>query len=318
MQSNSIAHSEQCIRPVLYRSNPSYNPPSDKDKCFIDQTLFKEYSYPEFPIVGRHLCIQYVPVETNSSVQLKDLIENKLFFGKTKDIDVRSMPSRFGYPISYAYIYMEYWNNTYTNNRFLSDLHYESEICVNGYFDEENETMIEFNYHNNNHPFKYFRFSFHSEKEPIVAYPPMIIPVSPDEKSTIFIGLIPYDVILDDAFVQTEAQLAFYFEQKLKLGLVEQVDVLIKKDEFGNSKRSAFIHFSHWYNNECSLYYREMLNNIGSFGCENTGYTDFNGDLHYFMQNKYFTDSSLKENGLPQYGEGEIRYLKMSLIYRKV
>jgi hypothetical protein len=304
--------SHPLIRPVLYKSNPSYIPPAEK--YFIQPNVPPLI---EQPIIGRHLCIQYLPAEINTQAELLDLIENKFLLGKTREIIIRSMPSRFGHPIYYAYIYMQYWNNTHTNVNFLSKLHYESEVCVNGYFDETAEKFVEFNYNNNNHPFKYFRFSLHSEKEQVIAYPPLLEKVSPEEKSTIFIGLIPYDVILDDAFVQTEAQLTFYFENKLKIGIVEQVDVLIKKDEFGNSKRSAFIHFSHWYNSEVSKYYREMLNTVGSFGCENTGYADMYGYIHYFMQNKYFADVSLKEKGYPQYGEGEIRYLKMSLIYRK-
>jgi len=304
MQNSCVA----TVRPVLYKSNPSYTPPTDK--YFIVPS-----SEESSPIIGRHLCIQYLPAEITCEKQLANLIETKFQFGKTREIEIRSMPSRFGYNIQFAYIYMHYWKNTSTNIEFLSRLHYESEICVNGYFDETAEKNVEFDYNNNDHAFKYFRFSLHSEKEPILAYPPLLLKVSPEEKTTIFIGLIPYDVILDDAFVQTEAQLAFYFESKLKIGLVDQVDVLIKKDEFGNSKRSAFVHFKFWYNSESSRYYRKMLNELGSLGCENTGYADPYGYLHYFMQNRYFADKSLREKGLPQYGEN--RYLKMSLIYRK-
>ena len=95
--------SHPSIRPVLYKSNPSYIPPAEK--YFIQPNVSPLI---EQPIIGRHLCIQYLPAEINTQAELLDLIENKFLLGKTREIIIRSMPSRFGHPIYYAYIYMQY------------------------------------------------------------------------------------------------------------------------------------------------------------------------------------------------------------------
>lgn len=337
-------------KPILYRSNPSYKtspvlyflntPPKENILDYVhpywrghpnfiehfkkmdEMELLKTEGTPEEevskstpPLIGTHLCIQYLPEELNSLEDLKDVIENKLKIGEIREIIIRKMNSRFDHTISFAYIYMNYLINTDCNNDFISKLTYESEVCVNGYFDEETNQNVEFNYANNGHAFKYMRFSIHSEKEFLMVYSHPLIEISPLEKSTIFIGLIPFDVILDDSFVQTEAQLTYFFENKLKIGIVRQVDIVIQKNEDGVSKRSSYIHFSHWYNNYESFYYRNlMLNSSPSapYACD--GYTDCYGYFHSFFKNEYLSDNSIKEMNLTHYCNGEPRYIKMSLV----
>jgi hypothetical protein len=70
---------------------------------------------------------------------------------------------------------------------------------------------------------------------------------------SLYIPVLPKDMLLDGEPLFDEASMKKYFEEKEKLGKVSRVDYVSKQMPNGTTKISAFIHFDYWYENACEF-----------------------------------------------------------------
>ena len=64
---------------------------------------------------------------------------------------------------------------------------------------------------------------------------------------SLYIPVLPKDMLLDGESLFDEASMKKYFEEKEQLGKVSRVDYVSKQQPNGTTKISAFIHFDYWY-----------------------------------------------------------------------
>lgn len=85
----------------------------------------------------------------------------------------------------------------------------------------------------------------------------------PEEWDSIYIPNLP-------ANLRTEESLTEMFQNHIFVGDVKRVDVVSNKNDAGNTRFMAFIHFNCWYESEDTEYIREQITNVGH--CDVYGY----------------------------------------------
>lgn len=104
------------------------------------------------------------------------------------------------------------------------------------------------------------------------------------EWSSLYLKVLPQDLVVDGKIVSTEEDLKYLIEEQLLLGKVERIDFSERKDMKGNVVKSAYIHFFMW-NKDCGAKIREMINMTNSAVVNgyisSTGeYREFSGQYH--------------------------------------
>ena len=111
---------------------------------------------------------------------------------------------------------------------------------------------------------------------------------SQDWKS-LYVDEIPMDLELDGVSMTTEESLKDYFENKLAVGEVSDVEIFKKNQD----TICCIIHFRHWYKND-RFRLRYRLNRLGYH--EFRGYMDSDRVYHKFKSNRPYWNFSVSIN----------------------
>lgn len=108
--------------------------------------------------------------------------------------------------------------------------------------------------------------------------------LSESEWKSLYIRVIPVDLIVDGELVNNESSLKNLIETKLRLGKVERIDFSERKNHKGDMIKSAYVHFFMW-DNMAGKNMRFMIDQHGSarvngYFNELGAFTPFAGQWH--------------------------------------
>lgn len=113
-----------------------------------------------------------------------------------------------------------------------------------------------------------------------------LLELLPNDWTSLYIPIVPKDLLLNGAPLNTEEAMKDYLQNKVGLGKISRVDFITKQTKYDNAAISAFVHFEYW--NENSKVFRGHLDKNGM--CQLHGYTT---DGEYFVK---FTSANRKPN----------------------
>ena len=113
-----------------------------------------------------------------------------------------------------------------------------------------------------------------------------LLQLSKNDWTSLYIPIIPKDMMLNSAPMSTEDTLTDYLQNKVGLGQISRVDLVTKQTKHDNAAISAFVHFENW--NENARVFRGHLDKNGE--CQLHGYS---ADGEHFIR---FTSANRKPN----------------------
>lgn len=113
-----------------------------------------------------------------------------------------------------------------------------------------------------------------------------LLQLSPNSWTSLYIPIIPKDLVLNGAPLNTEEAMTDYLQNKVGLGKISRVDFITKQTKYDNAAISAFVHFEYWSEN--ATVFRGHLDKNGE--CQLHGYT---ADGEHFVR---FTSATRKPN----------------------
>jgi len=89
------------------------------------------------------------------------------------------------------------------------------------------------------------------------------LPAASLQWNSIYIPILPKDLMLENMEINNEETIKDYFENKLQFGKVSRVDFITKASKTDGTAISVFIHFETW--NEYSISFREHMEKQGEY-----------------------------------------------------
>ena len=103
--------------------------------------------------------------------------------------------------------------------------------------------------------------------------------LSPSDWNSLYIPILPKDLMLDGIELNNEHTLKTYIENKLYLGKVSRIDFITKSSKYDEQAKAAFIHFEYW--SDFSNDFRNYMERNGE--CKLKGY-DFSKSFRNDME----------------------------------
>ena len=197
-----------------------------------------------------------LPCEMQTTYDVSSFLTNQLGFDSTH-VNIVSLQTDAGVPYRTAFVDIDSTKIpvSFSTDKFLSEgmIIHSSSVSDGFHFE-------------NGKPMNYIKIVATKRNSPSKAP----LHLEDGEWTSIYIPFVPEDLSGDNGDVRYVGQDGFaeLFEDHLAIGQIDRVD-FISKTVPGSDRRvkCAYVHFTHWYDNQTSAHIRNVIQDKGEFMC---------------------------------------------------